>query len=311
MTQSQANWKTKIVAIAFGVCLAAKTTISQEPPEQEPVDPEIAAINKKYATEYKKLEEQGKKLAEDAPKGEENVVGLDVDFSKMHDASFDVPEFRMKRQKVAFDVPTSTMKNRRIVWDNPEVTMTNKKVGQYPEFHGLTVRWKDIITKVPVTKMVRREANLDIPEFKMKRTDISFDLPEIFRTRRVELRIPEIKVRTTKQAQETIEAGANQIEESAKSFGAAQRKEILAVSVNRLVAQRATIETEYKKAVADITNAIAQAKRVGADPAKLTGEGGETVNLTELLSKTNSQFTEGLKQIDDAVATLQKELGAP
>jgi hypothetical protein len=214
----------------------------------------------------------------------------------------------MKRQRVVFDVPTSTMRTRRIVWDNPEVTMTNRKVGQYPEFHGFTVRWKDVITKVPVTKMVRREAKLDIPDFRMNRTEISFDIPEIFSSRRVELRIPEIKVRTTKQAQEALEASSNQLEQSAKALAAAQRNELLTLSMNRLTQQKALIKSEHEKAVADITSAIDQAKKAGANPAQLTTDGGETVNLPELLDDINKQFTDGLAKVDVAIDSIQKEL---
>jgi hypothetical protein len=299
-----------ILLIFFLVSIAAIAVTAEEPVDKDTVDPGIAAINKKYDAEYKKLEEDGNKLSDKAPKGIENTARIDLDFSKMHDASFDVPEFRMKRQKIAFDIPTGTMKTQRIVWENPEVTMTDKKVGQYPEFHGLTVRWKDIITKVPVTKLVRREVKLDIPEFRMKRSEISFDIPEIFRTHRVELRIPEIKVRTTSQAQKEVEAGSNQIEESAKALAAAQRNEIIAYSTKRLTDQKALLEAEQKKVIGDITAAIDHAKKAGANPTELAGENGEKVNLVSLLESTNKQFLEGLAKIDEAIKELQKEIGA-
>ncbi len=310
MTKFRFRKPSNLIAASFLLVGARVAAFAQEPAESESIDPEIAAINKKYDAEYKKLEDEGNKLSERAPKGVENTVGIDVDFSKMHDISFDVPEFRMKRQKIAFDIPTGTMKTRRIVWHNPEVTMENKKVGQYPEFHGLTVRWKDIITKVPVTKMVKREAKLDIPEFKMKRTDISFDIPEIFRTRRVQLRVPEFKARTTASARQEVEAGSHQIEESAKSFAVAQRSEIIALASKRLSDQRANLETERKKVLSDITTAIEQAKKAGANPAELAGENGDKVNLINLLETTSKQFSDGLAQIDAAILELQKQADA-
>lgn len=115
---------------------------------QDASDPTVAAINKKYQEEYKKLEQQGEELRKKSPAGAENAVGFDIDFSKQKNLSFDIPEFRMKRQKIVLDLPSVTMKIKRIVWDNPETTMVLKKIGQYPEIHGWTVRWKDILTDV-------------------------------------------------------------------------------------------------------------------------------------------------------------------
>src|SRR4051812_14059535 len=93
-----------IRSLLLGLALAS-STFAQQPEATEKPDPEFAIIQDKYAAEYKKLEEQGNNISKDAPKGAENAVGIDIDLSKWHDISFDIPEFRMKRQHVAFDLP--------------------------------------------------------------------------------------------------------------------------------------------------------------------------------------------------------------
>jgi hypothetical protein len=301
---------TKLKTISAILALSAAISFAQEPvapvAAETPLDPEISKIQAKYEAEYKKIEEQGKQIEKDAPKGAENTAGVDIDFSKWHDVSFDVPEFRMKLHRIVLDLPSVTMRTKRIVWDNPEVTMENRVVGKYPEFHGLKVKWSDIITKVPVTRMVRKEAKLDVPEFSMKRQEMKFDLPEIFRTRRVSMKIPEIKVRTTENAKDETEEGTREIEKTTAALAAAQQAEIKEFSIKKLTAERSNLETQLKEAVAQINDAITKSRAAGADPAKLVSEDGTVTDLNAVLQNVNAEFAKGIQAIDDAIAQLQK-----
>lgn len=297
-------------AISALFALSTAVAFAQEPiatiAEESTLDPEIAKIQEKYAAEYKKIEDQGKQIEKDAPKGAENAAKIDIDFSKWHDVSFDVPEFRMKLHRIVLDLPSVTMRTTRIVWDNPEVTMETRVVGKYPEFHGLKVKWSDIKTDVPVTRMVRKEAKFDVPEFSMKRQEMKFDLPEIFRTRRVSMKIPEIKVRTTDSAKEETEEGAREIEKTTAALAAAQQVEIKEFSIRKLTSEKVGLEAQLKDAVAQINDAITKARAAGADPAKLVSEGGTVTDLNAVLQNVNTEFGKGIQAIDDAIAQLRK-----
>lgn len=292
------------------VCSTQRATaLAQEPQANQAPDPQLEQIQDKYAAEYKKLEDQGQTISENAPKGAENAVGVDVDLSKWHDVSFDVPEFRMQQEHIAFDLPTATMKTRRIVWGNPEVKMENRVVGSYPEFHGFKVVWKHIITKVPVTKLVQREARLDIPEFSMHRTDMIFGVPTVFKMRLVKFRVPDIKVRSTAQAKEEMEDASKDIEDSATALATAERKEIAAASIEKLKKQKSELEFQQVQAVTQIADAIKRARDGGANPSDLKMDDGTKINLSAQLETVGKQFSDALKQIDDAIAQLQSDAG--
>lgn len=286
------------LAIALTFC--SLSALSQDSP-----DPAVTEINKKYEQEYERLRQQGEDLSKKAPDGAENAVGFDIDFSKQKDVSFDIPEFRMKRQKIVLDLPSVTMKLKRIVWDNPETKMVLKKVGQYPEIHGWTVKWKDILTDVPEVRMVRREASLHLPEFHMSRNELIFDLPEIFKTSRVQFKIPEIKFRTTEQGKQEVKDGSEQIAGAADILAKAQKAELIAHTRQVLASQKSTLEAQRSQAIAQMTDAIAQVRQAGLDPAAIPQEGGVKLNLVAQLQETEKSFNTALAQIDAALQQLE------
>lgn len=290
---------TRVSAVALSLLLTNLNVAAQDA-----TDPTVDSINKRYEEEYKKLQKQGEELSKKAPDGAENAVGFDIDFSKQKDASFDVPEFRMKRQKIVLDLPSVTMKLKRIVWDNPETTMVLKKIGQYPEIHGWTLEWKDILTHVPEVRMVRREASLHLPEFHTSRNEMIFDIPEIFKTTRVQLKIPEIKIRTTEQGKQEVKEGSDQLASAATTLATAQKSELIAHSRQQLSAQRTLLVTQRTQAIDQMTNAIAQIRQAGLDPSAVPQEGGGKLNLLAQLEQANKSFSTALTQIDEALQQL-------
>lgn len=291
-------------ATALALLVSTTATNAQDPGPDSP-DPKVVAINKKYEAEYAKLQKQGEELSKKSPQGAENAVGFDIDFSKQKDVSFDVPEFRMKRQKAVLELPSLTMKIQRVVWDNPETKMVPKKVGQYPEVHGWTVKWKDIITHVPEVRMVRREAKLHLPEFHTSRTELIFDVPEVFKTTRVQFKIPEIKIRTTEQGKQEVKEGAEQLSGAASTLASAQKAELMEFSRQRLVAQKTSLESQRKQAIGQISDAIAQVRKAGIDPSAVPQENGTPLNLLAQLQQIEARFGDAIAQIDAAVKQLQ------
>jgi len=194
--------------------------------------------------------------------------------------------------------------------------MENRVVGSYPEFHGFTVRWKHIITKVPVTRIVQREASLGVPEFSMHRDDMSFDEPEVFRTRRVSFKVPNIKLESAHGSGENATptpspseevAGSKDIEDSATALAIAERKELAATSITALEKHRADLQTQQVQSIGQIAEAIKKTKEAGVNPADVKLEDGKKLNLSTELESVSKQFSDALKQIDDAIAQLGSE----
>ena len=154
--------------------------------------------------------------------------------------------------------------------------------------------------------MKRREARLNIPEIKMKRVEARAGVPEVTGTKRVSFKVPDIKIRSTDSATEETKSGAEEVQKSAKALSEAQRSEINTVVKKRLFAARAEVDTQYKATLAQLTAAIEMAKASGADPTKLAVENGVTVDLSQQLNDATKQFVSALKQIDDALAELEK-----
>lgn len=150
------------------------------------------AIQEKYAPEMKALEDDGKALEQDGK--QQFKLDIRMDWGEQH-IKFDVPQFRMTTISLSMDLPQVTLISRDIIFSIPEVKMVTKKIGQYPEFHGLKVVWKDILTDVPEVTMVEQRIVVDIPEIKMTATAISIDVPEVtMKTVEWYVKVPEFRL---------------------------------------------------------------------------------------------------------------------
>lgn len=90
-------------------------------------------------------------------------------------------EFKVRQKEVKLDLPQVKMSNKEFIFHTPSVRMVNKKVGQYPEFKcrgfKCSVKWSDIITKVPETFMEEQRIVMGVPEFWVDTTSIL--IPEL------------------------------------------------------------------------------------------------------------------------------------
>jgi hypothetical protein len=125
---------------------------------------------------------------------------LNIDFDvtwKDVSIKFDLPEVTMTLQKWNFDVPQVTMKQQEIIFHTPSTRMGTQKVGQYPEFHGFTVVWKDILIDVPEFFMQEQKIVMGIPEFKMDTTSIELHVPEFtMKTEEIILGLPQFTLKS-------------------------------------------------------------------------------------------------------------------
>jgi len=178
----------------------------------------IKSISDRYQPEFERI-------ADDAPDGGVLMaIDLDIDVKwETVTVSLDLPEVSMKLQEWSLDLPQVTMKDKRIVFSTTSSRMVNKKVGQYPEVHGWTIKWKDIIISVPEFFQQDHEIIMGIPEVRMDTTSFKLDVPEfVMRTQEIKFDLPQITVKS-------VQAEARLLKEEAEAKAAEMGKEIAAM----------------------------------------------------------------------------------
>ncbi|MCA1200132.1 hypothetical protein K9B35_19365 [Sphingomonas sp. R647] len=177
----------------------------------------IKAISDRYEPEFERIRE-------DAPDGDLGAVidvAIDVKWETVTIA-LDLPEVTMKLQEWSLDLPQVTMKDKRIVFHTPSVRMVARVIGRYPTFHGLRIKWKDIIAHVPETFMQKHEIVMGIPEVRMDRVSFKLDVPEFaMRTQELKFDVPQITVKS-------VRAEARELKEDAEEKADEMRAEIAA-----------------------------------------------------------------------------------
>lgn len=178
----------------------------------------IKAISDRYQPEFDRI-------SDDAPDGGgvDAMVNLEIDVDwETITIALDLPEVTMTLQSWSLDLPQVTMKDKRIVFHTPSVRMVRKKIGQYPEFHGFKIKWKNIYADVPETFMQKHEIVMGIPEIRMDRTEIKLDVPEFaMRTQQLKFDVPQITVKS-------ISVEAAELKEDAEDKAAEMQSEIAA-----------------------------------------------------------------------------------
>jgi hypothetical protein len=133
-----------------------------------------------------------------------------------------LPEVTMTLQSWSLDLPQVTMKDKRIVFRTPSVRMVRKKIGQYPQFHGFRIKWKDIYADVPETFMQTHEIVMGIPQIRMDHTEFKLDIPEFaMRTQQLKFDVQQITVKS-------IRVEAAELKEDAEEKAAEMQAEITA-----------------------------------------------------------------------------------
>lgn len=166
-------------------------------------DANIEALQQQYKDDLKKIEgetaakqqefkQRGDELSDDAqePFKFDLTVKWTTKTFRLH-----LPQVAMKDREVSLDLPQAEMKRQEWIFHTPSIRMKRVKIGEYPEFHGFTVRWSPIWADVPEPFMQEQRVVLDVPEFKMGRTSFVIGVPEFsWRETQFKIDIPEITV---------------------------------------------------------------------------------------------------------------------
>ncbi|MEG3182140.1 hypothetical protein [Sphingomonas sp. LT1P40] len=141
---------------------------------------------------------------------------------------FDLPEVEIVDQDWVLDLPQVTMVNQEMIFHTPSVRMTLQKVGQYPEFHGFTVVWKDILIEVPEFFMQEQRIVMGVPEFRVDRTEMTLGIPEFTMARQeIIMGLPQFKLI---EAHVNIQIEAQKLTENAQRETAGVKAEAVALA---------------------------------------------------------------------------------
>ncbi|TIM37762.1 hypothetical protein [Mesorhizobium sp.] len=180
-------------------------------------------------TSQKEIEEKSKELG-----GGDLPFEIEVEMAET-EFVMGIPEVTMKDQHFALDIVQTKLTDKKIVFDLPGICMKRKKIGQYPEIHGWTLRWKDIIADVPEPCMKRNEIVMGIPEFWVGRTDFVMGIPEFKMVdQKITMSLPQFKFVWKPAAAEEIKAEAQAISDQTKSRIDAKSAEFQSQSKMRL-----------------------------------------------------------------------------
>lgn len=261
----------------------------------EDLQERINAIVARYKPEIDRLEAEGQRLKNDyeEPSAGGAIVGVDFQVEwKDERIVFDLPSITMRDKRVAFDVPQVTMKTRKVIFHTPSIRMVRKKVGEYPEIHGWTIKWKPIYAHVPEPFMERQEISFDIPEVKMDRVDLTIQIPE-FRMERVEwvISLPQFTLINVRAETEELKAKGDELSRRGAELSARMKAEIQTViqGVSSTAQEVLTEESDnalaaFDKAIGQVSGAIDQLVARKIDPIKVPAEGGD-VNLRKTLAE--------------------------
>lgn len=161
-------------------------------------------IEKKYASLFAELQQVAESKAA-ALKGEGEKLGEDAKATFKVDLTvrwvdrkivLNLPQVTMRTTSIKLDLPEVTSHLQEIIFSTPSTRMVLRKVGQYPEFHGFNIVWKDILTEIPEIFMEEQRIKLDIPEIRMTTQEIKLDYPDFsWGPTEMVLRLPEVEVK--------------------------------------------------------------------------------------------------------------------
>lgn len=279
----------------------------------------IKTISDRYEPEFDQI-------SDDAPDAGGVGAILDIDVNIEWETigiSLDLPEVTMKTQELSLDLPQVTMRDKRIVFDTPSVRMVNKKVGQYPEFHGFTVRWRDIIIKVPETFMEQHEIIMGIPEVRMDTTSFKLDVPEFtMRTQELKFDVPRVTVKSIRAEVSELKDRAETKAAEMQGEIAAKRTELFGDARERIVAASSTFFSCLRTQIQMRRDETAAAFEPGIvmmqqalsklQSAKATAETDDMrKRLTDLIAKKDAatvKFDDAVRQIVDQEKTMVDSL---
>lgn len=277
--------------------------------EQETKDLQqrIGAIQAKYKPEIDRLAAEGKAISdEDMPSDVGVVIGIDIKVEwEDTEISFDLPEVTVHDRSFSLDLPEVTMSTKEISFGVPDVRMVDRKVGQYPEVHGFTVRWRDIIISVPEPYIRQVKISFDIPEVAMRRKEFIIGIPEFtMKTVRWVLSLPQFTVVNVSAQTEALVQKGRELKARGEEIAARMRAEIenevqafrQAIGLSKSAGSAATAAS-FDSALNSVSSAISGLQAQGVDPIKVPTPGGD-INLRKMYEDLLAQKAASLAAFD-------------
>jgi vacuolar-type H+-ATPase subunit E/Vma4 len=283
---------------------------------------EIAAnLEAKSAEKKERMNGEISALQDEMPDTSGVDAAVQLDFKvDWKDTEILIPwvEFTVRQKEIKMDLPQVKMSNKEFIFHTPSVRMVNKKVGQYPEFKcsGLkcTVKWSDIITKVPETFMEEQRVVMGIPEFWVDTTSVL--IPELlvdFSQKRIVLGLPQftltdIKVKAGEikdKSQDIATRYENEFKEMAAD-AESNAKARTSSKVHELFdCHRANVQLQRDSTLQSIEAQI-QSARVNLELAKSKGVGDAVNQIESVVSQLGVQK----QQIEKQFSAMLDELNA-
>ena len=181
----------------------------------------------------------------------------------------------------------------------------HRRVGEYPEFYGLTVKWSPIIISVPEPYMRRVDIYFDLPSVTMKRQEFILGLPKVTMERvRWVVGLPQFTVVNVSVKTDEIKRSGQALQEEATSVGAQLKQEIEAEvakftgSISAAAyGTKTEITNQYNSALGGVRSAIDGLLAQGCDPIKVPTDNGD-VNLRKLYDEIDAGKARALLEVD-------------
>jgi hypothetical protein len=279
-------------------------------------------IQRQSDSKKTQLEQEMKKIQDDMPNtsGVDAAIKLDIKVEwENTDILIPVIEFRVDWKEVKLDLPQVKMSNKEFIFHTPSVRMVNKKVGQYPEFRcrgfKCSVKWSDIITKVPETFMEEQRIVMGIPEFWVDTTSVR--IPELkidFSQKKIVLGLPQIKVTNIEAAADKVKNKSEQLSEKYKrefeelaESSQSLAKASVSTKVHELFeCHRSNLHAQKETTIKSIEAQI-QAAQVNLDLARSKNIGDAAAQIESAITALNAQKTSLDSQFETMLSDLQKK----
>ena len=253
---------TYVRTIGLSCVFAAGQGLAQTAPNCPDMTAQSNAIKDKYQTTFKHIQDEGDALNNDFQKPSPAGAAIGVDFKvdmKEQKWIFDLPSVTVKNQDIYFGTPSVTVKDQKIIFDTPSVRTKNVKCGQYPEFHGLSVHWSDIICSVPETFMERHEIVMGIPQFFMQQQHIIMGIPEFTMVRQEWLvKIPEFTLVNVHAEISSMKDRAGALKDEGDRTSMNMKRELALVVKSGFDCYRTNLENAKATLIPQMDVAIAQ-----------------------------------------------------
>jgi hypothetical protein len=276
---------------------------------------DLARMNEEFLPEQDDIKVDADELKNDAP-GTLEIKG-EVIFVDAH-VALHLPQVTMKNRKIAFDVPQTTSRLRRFSWSVPEVRMENRVIGRYPQFtcnwRGCRTRWRDIVTKIPVTRMVRKDASTNVPEFRMDRREFVTAMPEVKLVRKdMYYKMPQITVKNPLEEQSRTQVRSEQLQKRGSQLSDKMKARSIELSGklfdchrDSLMTKRDAAAQSFEQGITQLNGAIEFIRSQGADPAAFVPEepGAARIDLIAQRDQLLKDRDKALAEMDKAIADM-------